>query len=71
MAKFACFLSYVEDRSNTNTSIVIYAYKCRTQFIYTYKHRIQFLIVELLECPKGEEKEKENDRVIYIEICGE
>jgi hypothetical protein len=52
--KVTCFLSYVEDRPTTNTSIIIYTYK----YIQN-----MFLKVGLLEETKREGKEgkKENE----------
>jgi hypothetical protein len=57
--KAACFLSYVEDRSNTNTSFIIYTFK----YIQN-----MFPKVELLEETKGGGKEEKNDKLNYSEI---
>jgi hypothetical protein len=51
--KVTCSLSYVEDRSNTNTSVIIFTYK-HTQNIFPK--------VELLQETKGVGKEDKNDR---------
>jgi hypothetical protein len=50
----------VGDRSNTNTSIITYTYKCIQNI---------FPKVGLLEETKGERKEERNDRVYNNEIC--
>jgi hypothetical protein len=51
--KVTCFLSYVEDRYNTNASLTLNLYK--------YIHNM-FPKVGLLEETKGEGKERNNDR---------
>jgi hypothetical protein len=51
--KITCFLSYVENRSNTSTSIIIYTCK---------NIQNMFPKVGLLEETKGGGKEEKNDR---------
>jgi hypothetical protein len=57
--KVTCFLSYVENRSNTNTSINIYTFK--------YIQNL-FPKVGLLEETKRGGKEEKNDRVNKNEV---